>query len=89
MQLEGEITGYKTKPVAITGNETAALNRLTISIKVRFVNITDEDKNFESLFTRFADYESSKNLSDVEDALIEEINEQLVQDILNKAAGNW
>ena len=89
MKLEGEVTGYKTAPVAIQGNETAALTRLTITISVRFTNNTEEEKNFESSFSRFADFESSQSFSAVEDQLVTEINEQLAQDILNKAAGNW
>ncbi len=36
--FEGEITDYSTKSLAIQGNETAALNRLSISVRVKFSN---------------------------------------------------
>lgn len=89
LHFEGFITGYATSPVALQGNETAALNRLTISVKVKYENRFDEEANFESSFSRFADYDSSLDLSAVEDDLIIEITDQLVQDIYNQAFGNW
>ena len=89
LQFEGSITGYRTSPIAITGNETAALKRLTITVKVKFTNTKDSERDFETTFSRFADYESSQSLAQVEDQLIEEINGQLTQDIFNKAASNW
>ena len=89
LNIEGEITGYATKPIAITGDQTAALNRLTITVKVKFTNKFDETQNFETSFSRYEDYESTKNLSDIEDVLIEQINSYLIEDIFNKAVVNW
>jgi len=89
LNIEGEITGYSTQPVAIQGNEQAALNRLTISVKVRFTNTVEEARSFESTFTRFEDYPSSQSLSAVEESLIQQINEALVEDIFNRAVVNW
>lgn len=89
LQFDGAITDYRVIPVAIQGNETAALNRLTITVKVEFVNLKDEEQNFESSFTRYADFDSSKNLAEVEDLLIRDINDQLTQDIFNKSVSNW
>lgn len=89
LQFEGSITDYFTQPTAIQGNEQAALNRLTINVKVKFVNTKDEKQSFESSFSRFADYDSRKNLATVESELINEICNQLVDDIFNKAVINW
>ena len=87
--LEGVITGYRTQPVAIQGNDQAALNRLTITIEVTYTNTIDEDASFESQFSRYFDYSSSKNLLDVQEELIDEINRMLVEDVFNKAVINW
>lgn len=87
--LEGVITDYKTQPVAIQGNDQAALNRLTITIEVTYTNTKDEDASFESQFSRYFDYSSSKNLLDVQEELIDEINRMLVEDVFNKAVINW
>ena len=87
--FEGAINGYSTQPLAIQADETAAQNRLTISVAVKFTNKKDEKQNFESTFSRYADYSSSQNLASVEDELIRQINVQLVDDIFNKAVINW
>lgn len=89
LTFQGTITGYTITPQAIQANETAAKNRLSITVNVKFVNSKDEKQNFETSFTRFADYPSTNSLASVEDALITEINEQLVNDIFNKAVINW
>ncbi len=89
LTLEGTITGYTITPQAIQSNETAAQNRLTISVSVKFTNIKDEKQNFETTFSRFTEYPSTENLATVEDKSIEEINKQLVDDIFNKAVINW
>lgn len=89
LQIEGTITDYSTRPIAIQGNETAALNRLSVTVKVRYTNTIDPAKDYETSFTRFADYPSSDDLSAVKDELIAEINDALVEDIFNKAVVNW
>lgn len=89
IQFEGEITGYQTSPVAIQGNETAALNRLTVTVNVRFTNTKDEKQNFEAPFTGQSDYDSNLSLSEVEGELLDDINQQLIQDIFNRGFSNW
>lgn len=89
LNIEGEITGYATTPVAITGNQTAAMNRLTITVNIRFTNRLDEKQNFETSFSRFEDYPSSQPLAAVEATIVEQIISYLVDDIFNKAVVNW
>jgi hypothetical protein len=90
LNLEGSITGYAVQPVAIQGNETAAMNRLTISVTVKFTNKKNEKQNFENkVFSRYQDYPSSQNLSAVQDQLIKLIDDQLISDIFNQAVVNW
>jgi outer membrane lipopolysaccharide assembly protein LptE/RlpB len=89
LNFEGEITNYVTAPVAIQSNDQAARTRLTITVNVRFTNAKDEKQKFETTFSRYADFPSTQTLATVEDELIRQINEQLVQDIFNKAMINW
>lgn len=89
LHIDGSITDYRTSPVAIQANETAALNRLTIRVDVTFVNTQDDSKSFKNSFSRYQDYSSERNLSEVQDALIDIINEMLIQDIFEKAVVNW
>ena len=88
LAFEGEITDYRTTPVAITG-QTAAMNRLTITVKVRFSNRIDDTKDFEQSFSRYEDYPSNQDLMSVQETLTATIVEQLVEDIFNKALVNW
>ncbi|NLJ82157.1 MAG: LptE family protein [Bacteroidales bacterium] len=88
LQFEGEITNYAISAAAI-GEDKAAMNRLTITVRVTYVNKLDETKNFEQSFSRYADYSSSKTLSQVEDELVDQICEVLIDDIFSKAVGNW
>jgi hypothetical protein len=90
LNVEGAITGYTIQPIAIQGNETAAQNRLTITVTVKFTNKKNEKQNFENKsFSRYQDYPSSQNLSAVQDQLIKQIDDQLVDDIFKQAVVNW
>jgi len=90
LQIVGTITEYKTEPLAIQPDQTAALNRLTITLEVNFVNVYDPSKDFKSSkITRYEDYPSSENFVDVQDALIAVIVEALVDDIFNATVVNW
>jgi len=89
VDFSGEIKNYDTRPQAITGNETAALNRLTITVRVKFTNEIETEKSFDTSFSRYQDYSSDKDLSSVEDELIKLIVEDLMEDIFNKAFVNW
>jgi hypothetical protein len=89
VQFSGEITGYDTRPTAITGDETAARNRLTITVRVKYTNAVEPDLDYDSSFSRYEDYDASQNLTDVENDLIDLIVEDLVEDIFNKAFISW
>ena len=89
LAIEGEITDYKTTPVAIQADQTAALNRLTITVNVRFTNKLDPKKDFESQFSQFRDYPSTQNLNEVKDDLLKKIVDDLTDNIFNKSVVNW
>ena len=89
LSYEGTISNYTIQPIALQGDQTAAQNRLTISIKVIFVNQIEVKDNFEKTFSRFADYNSTQDISSVQEGLIEDIFDQLTQDIYDKTLGDW
>jgi len=89
LAIEGEIVDYKTSPTAITGDQIAALNRLTITVNVRFYNRYDESKNFEQKFSQYEDYPSAQDLNSVQETLVTTICDKLCEDIFNKAVVNW
>ncbi|MGB2363622.1 MAG: LptE family protein [Flavobacteriales bacterium] len=87
--FSGRITNYSINPIAIQADETASKNRLSITVKVKFVNIIDEESNYDKTFSRYADYESSQDFTSIEESLNEEIVSQLIDDIFNEAFTNW
>ena len=89
LDFAGEITTYDVAPVAIQGNETAALNRLTIAVHVKFVNLRDDKANFDRSFSAYEDYSANRPFSDVEGELVATIQEKLVEEIFNAAVANW
>lgn len=90
LDLDGAITGYNISPQAIQGNETAAMNRLTITVHVKFVNKIDDKQSFETDFSKYYDYASTPEPSPSQlAALIAVVNEQLVLEIFNKSLANW
>ncbi len=89
LQYEGIVTDYVTSNAAISGEEFTTNNRLTITIKVKYVNTFDREKNFERTFSRFADFDASQDFNNVESELINEINRQLTQDIFDASLGAW
>ena len=89
IQIEGVITNYSVMPVAIQEGDLAAKNRLTISVNFKiFIKAPQEDEMSLSA-TRFYDYNSSQDLTAVEEELITEINKQIVQDVIYKLLSNW
>jgi len=89
LRYEGYITEYRIAPVAIQGNETASLNRLNITIKVKYTNTLEPDLSFDKTFSKFADFDAALDLLSVEEKLWTDINDQLLQEIYNASVGNW
>lgn len=87
--FEGEITNYTSTTSSVSSDEYALLNRLTITVKVRFTNALDESMSFNRTFTAFEDYESTQLLTEVEGTLIPLIVDKLVTDIFQASASNW
>jgi hypothetical protein len=89
LNFTGKIIGYDVKPIDIKAGETAAYNRLTVTVRVKFTNFKNPKQNFDRTFSWYADFESSKNLSDVEDELTTEIVKKIVDDLFNSSVVNW
>lgn len=89
---EGEIVEYYIAPQSSTSENTAAQNRLTITINVRFFNnkVTDGSEDFERRFTFFSDVSANTQLVGAAlDTSLEEIYERITQDIFNDSLAKW
>ncbi|MGE5395777.1 MAG: LPS assembly lipoprotein LptE [Candidatus Saccharibacteria bacterium] len=89
LEFSGQITGYDVKPMNIQQGDVAGQNRLTISIKVKYVNNKDHAQDWEKTFTQYEDFQSTQTLSTVEDELVPQIIVKLTDDIFNASIANW
>ena len=89
LELSCEIVGYDVKATAVTANEVAAQNRLTVSVKIYFTNRKYPEDDVEQSFSAYSDYDSTQSLDAVESSLCEEIIEKLVEDIFNATVAQW
>ena len=89
MELEGAITGYDVRAAAITADEVAAKNRLTVTVHIKFTNNKYPEDNVEKDFSAYAEYDSTNTLDAVESTLCEQIVEQLAEDIFNACVAQW
>ena len=90
LEIIGSITGYDVKATAVTANESVAQNRLTVTVKVDFVNRKYPEDGFESKsFTAYQDFDATQALESVEGTLCEDIVELLCEDIFNATVAQW
>jgi hypothetical protein len=96
LQLEGVLTEYKISPIAPTSSgddsriNSASSTRLTIVVKVNYVNTLDETMSFKDRnFSFFKDFSNDQNLADIEEQLIRQIFDQISLDIFNASVANW
>lgn len=90
LEITGEVTGYTVSPSSVTADEVAAQNRLTVTVRVSFMNRKYPEDDFEgSTFSGYADYDSTQSLDAVQSTLCAEIIEKLVEDIFNATVAQW
>jgi hypothetical protein len=89
VNFEGEISDYNTRPLTVAADARAAMNRFTIAVKAKFTNSVEPELSFEQTFSRYEDYDSNLDLSQVEKELSDKIIEMIVEDIFNQAFVNW
>lgn len=89
LRLEGEITGYSLSPQAVNENAYASQTRLTISVRVKFINSKDSSQDVDQTFSAYRDFSSDQMLTDVQDELCLQISDELSNLIFNATLGNW
>ncbi|MGR7813369.1 LptE family protein [Lacinutrix undariae] len=90
LTYEGEITEYRISPTTATADNTAAQNRLTISVQVRYYDKTNFEEEFNQRFSFFYDYDGDEQLTgSAKTTAHEEIFDRLTQDIINATLAKW
>lgn len=90
LEITGTVTGYDVRATAVTADEVASQNRLTVSVKISFTNRKHPEDDFpDKSFSAYGDYDSTLSLDAVEATLCEEIIEKLCEDMFNSTVANW
>lgn len=89
LNITATIESYDVRAAAITAQEVAALNRLTVTVKIKFTNVKHPEDNLEQSFAAYEDYDSQNSLDMVESTLCDAIVEKLVEDIFNATVAQW
>ncbi|MBQ0121866.1 MAG: LptE family protein [Bacteroidales bacterium] len=89
MRMEGEITGYNLSPQAVGEDAYASQTRLTISVRVKYINNKNPNLSKDQTFSAYRDFSSSEMLTDVQDELCNQISKDLADLIFNATLGDW
>ena len=89
LELVVEVTGYDVKATAITANEMAAQNRLTVGVKIAFTNRKYPEDDVNQSFSAYEDFDATQALEAGESGLCETITDKLVEDIFNATVAQW
>ena len=89
LEIEGEITGYNQYNEQVQADGFSSKTKLTITVNVRFVNNTNHEEDFEQQFTAFRVYDSSQQLTAVQDTYIAEMSKEIADQIFNATVANW
>jgi len=90
IEITGEVTGYDVRAMAVTADEVAAQNRLTVTVKISFMNRRYPEDDFsDKSFSAYEDYDSTQSLDAVEATLCETIIDKICEDIFNATVANW
>ena len=89
LALEGEVTGYDFTPMAVKEDALASQTRLTITVRVRYMNNTNPDEDFEQSFSAYREFDSNLMVQQGESSLCAEIIEEIVDQVYNATVANW
>jgi hypothetical protein len=89
LDLEGEIIGYAVAPMAVKEDAYSSMTRLTLTVRVRFANRANPDKDFERSFSAYREFNSNTMMESVQDELNEELIKEITDQIYNSTVADW
>jgi len=89
LQLAGEIVEYSQTNKSISSEGYSAQVQLKMTVNVRFTNTKNHDEDFEQRFSATTEYESTMQLVNVQDQLVQEMIDNIVDQIFNATVANW
>lgn len=87
--VNGTVDSYSVTPLSLQDNTADVKNRLTIRANFEIIINEPKEDVMKMSSSRFADFDATQDVGSIQGQLLEEINEQIVQDVLNKLLSNW
>ncbi len=89
VNVTGIVQSYSVTPLSLQDNTAEIQNRLTIRATFEIFISEPEEEVMELNISRFSDFDAKQDVGSIQDQLFEEINDQIIQDVLNKLLSNW
>lgn len=89
LQLAGEITGFDQYNKGISSSGYSSQVQLKMTVNVRFVNNKNHSEDFERQFSATTEYDSSQQLTAVQEDLVTQMVKDITDQIFNSTVANW
>ena len=89
LQLGGEIVEYSQTNKSVGSDGYSMQVQLKMVVNVRFVNTKKHEDDFEQRFSATTEYDSSKQLSAVQEELVQEMINDIIDQIFNATVSKW
>lgn len=88
MQLSGEITAYEQYNKGISADGYSSQVQLKLTVNIRFMNQKTQ-QNWERSFTATTMYNSTQQLTAVQEKLVQEMIDDISDQIFNATVADW
>jgi len=89
IEIEGEITGFDIMGMAVKQDAYSSQTRLTITVRVQYVNNKQAGKDVNQSFSAYQEFPSERSIDEVQDELVKKIIDEIVDMIYNATVANW
>lgn len=89
LQLSGEIVAYDQTNKSISSDGYSSMVQLKMTVKVKFVNNTKHSQDFEKQFSASREYDSTQQLSAVQEELVQQMIDEIIDQIFNATVAIW
>ena len=89
LALSGEITSYDQTNKSISADGYSSMVQLKMTVRVKYSNRNKREDDFERTFSSSREYDSSQQLSAVQEELVQQMIDDIVDQVFNQTVGKW
>ncbi len=87
--LSGEITSYDQTNKSVAADGYSSMVQLKMTVKIKFTNNKRHEDDFDRSFSASREYDSSQQLSAVQEELVQQMIDDIVDQVFNATVANW